>query len=149
MQAMARLEDNWAPSEELKVAQKELGEAQEWVTGLMALQHIRGKAVEGELVPDSLADVVDSPMGALTPREEEAPEAHMPKAQVMTTPEPGPSPCRGWVTIVQKVVPGPKKLFKVVEDDLVEHLLTTSGWEGSGAVCKVGKIRVMVSCEVW
>ena len=145
---MARLEDDCALSEELKAAWKELQEAKEWVTGLMALQPIREKVGEGEPVPDGLADVVDSPAGAPTPREEEAPEACMPKAWVMMTPEPGPSPHCGWVTVVQKVVPGPKKLSKVVEDDLVEHPLTTGGWEGSGAVHKVGEIRVTVSCQV-
>ncbi len=39
----------------------------------------------------------------------------------------------------------PKKKSKVAELDLVEHALTSGGWEGSGAVRKAGEIRIGVS----
>ena len=41
----------------------------------------------------------------------------------------------------------PKKKLKVAELDLIEHALMSGGWEGSGAVCKVGEIQIGVSAS--
>ena len=49
------------------------------------------------------------------------------------------------MTVVHAAGPTAKKRSKVAEDDLVEHPLSTGGWEGSGAMQKAGEIRIRVS----
>src|SRR6266481_3018442 len=94
---MARLDDTWRPTEELKTARRELTEAREWLKATEAMDVLL-------IVP------TEEP----SPRDEEGAKA--------------PS----------------KKKSKVAELDLVEHALTSGGWEGSGAVRKAGEIRIGV-----
>src|SRR6266481_6700417 len=97
---MARFNDTWWLSEELKTAHRELNKAREWL-----------KATEPMIVP------IPTPMEDVAqPDSEDA-----------------------------KAPPASKKKSKVAELDLIEHALTSGGWEGTGAVRKVGEIRIGVS----
>ena len=120
--------EDWLPGADLQAMRKELQEVKDWLTAIQqkksALLLPRAKtpmAQEPMDVPKSPRGEVEAGDGGDKTREEaETGKAASP-----------PQSAKKWVS-------------KVSEADQVEHVLARGQWEGLGAVCKGGEIRIEV-----
>ena len=120
--------EDWLPGVDLQAARKELREVKDW---LMAIQQKKRApllpCVKTPTAKEPM-DVPKSPRGEVEASDEgdkAREEAEMGKA---ASP---PRSAKKWVS-------------KVSEADQVEHVLARGQWEGLGAVCRGGEIRIEV-----
>ena len=121
-------EEDWLPGADLQAACKELREVKNWLTAVQQKKQAPSSPCMKTPMAQELTDVPTSPRGEVDAREEGD------KAREEAKTGKAASPPRS----------AKKRASKVLEADQVEHILAGGQWEGLGAVCKGGEIRIEV-----
>ena len=120
--------EDWLPGAELQATHQELWEVKDW---LMAVQQKKS----APLSPHTKTPMAQEPMDVpKSPRGEVEAGDKGDKAREEAETGKAASPPQSMK----------KQISKVLEVDQVEHVLARGQWEGLGAVCKGGEIRIEV-----
>ena len=121
-------EEDWLPGADIQAARKELWDVKAW---LAAIQQKKQAPTSPRADTPTAQEPTDGPK---LPRGEVDAGDGGDQAREETTTDKATSPPRS----------AKKWASKVSEVDQVEHILARGQWEGLGAVCKGGEIRIEV-----